>query len=273
MAAAPGTLKVRILDADHQTTTAARVNVMGSDSAFYEPDPAHNALSGYSLKRKGNRGNVTPLRYFGAFFYTEGSFEVKLPPGIARIEVTKGYSYYPALAEVKIEDGKTASYDVVLQRVIDMPRYGWHSTDTHLHFDRADAAADGAILQLLSAEDIELGHILTAQSAKGWGMHSLNSLGPYSIVSGREATSAGLGHINMLLFKELPPAVRNAAPPPPGFPLASIYDQVVEAGGFMQHDHAGYGQEIYSDVVLGKSDAVELIQFGLYRPAIGIDGY
>src|SRR5579871_2535179 len=115
--AATGTLKVRILDADRHTITAARVNVIGSDSAFYEP--AENRLSAYSLKRKGNRGNVTPLRYFGSFFYTEGAFEVQLPSGIARIEVTKGYSYYQHLAEVKIEDGQTSSYDVVLQRVID----------------------------------------------------------------------------------------------------------------------------------------------------------
>jgi hypothetical protein len=270
---ATGTLKVRILDADRHTTTAARVNIMGSDSAFYEPDPAQNPLSGYSLKRKGNRGNVTPLRYFGSFFYTEGAFEVKLPPGIARIEVSKGYSYYRSLAEVKIEEGKESSYEVVLQRVIDMPANGWHSTDTHLHFDRSEASADATIFQLLSAEDIELGHILTAQSAKGFGMASLNAQGRYSMVSGREATSAGLGHVNMLLFNQLPAAVRNAPSPPPGFPLASLYDQVLAAGGAMQHDHAGYGQEIYADAVLGKSDAVELLQFALYRPEIGIDGY
>src|ERR1051325_4923937 len=124
--AAPGILKVRIVDPDTHTTTAARVNVIGPDNAFYEPDPAQNRLSAYSLKRKGNRGNVTPVRYFGSFFYTEGTFEVKLPSGIARIEVAKGYTYYRALAEVKIEEGKTSNYDVLLQRVIDMPRYGWH---------------------------------------------------------------------------------------------------------------------------------------------------
>ena len=272
MLAAPGTLKVRILDPD-RSITAARVNVMGSDNAFYEPDPSQNPLSAYSLKRKGNRGNVTPLRYFGSFFYTEGTFEVKLPAGIARIEVTKGYSYYQSLSEVKIEEGKTSNLDVALQRVIDMPASGWHSTDTHLHFDREDATADPAILQMLSAEDIELGHILTRESAKGYGIESLNKQGRYSIVSGREATSSGLGHINMLLINEVPAAVRKDPSPPPGFPLAALYDQIVAAGGAMQHDHAGYGQEIYSDVVLGKSDAVELLQFGLYRPEIGIDGY
>ena len=271
IAAATGTLRVRILDTDRHTITAARVNVMGADNAYYEP--VNNPLAEYSLKRKGNRGNVGPLRYFGSFFYTEGSFELQLPPGIARIEVSKGYAYYPAIAEVKVEDGRTSTYDVILQRVIDMPAAGWHSTDTHLHFDRANPAADANILQLLSAEDIEFGHILTIQSAKGWAMNSLNSLGRYAIVSGREATSPGLGHVNMLLFSEPPPAVRNEMHPPPGFPLAALYDQVLAAGGAMQHDHAGYGQEIYADAVLGKSDAVELIQFGLYRPAIGLDGY
>ena len=34
LSAAPGTLKVRVLDADNKTVTAARVNVIGSDNAF-----------------------------------------------------------------------------------------------------------------------------------------------------------------------------------------------------------------------------------------------
>jgi hypothetical protein len=264
LAATPGMLKVRVLDADHKTVTAARVNVIGSDNAFYEPE--QNPLAEYSLKRKGDRGNVSPLRYFGSFFYTDGSFELKLPPGLTRIEVSKGYSYYTSIAEVRIEEGKTSNFEVTLQRVIDMPRYGWHSTDTHLHFDRSETGADPPILQLLSAEDIEMGHILTRESAKGYGMDSLNTSGRYSIVSGREITTPGLGHINQLMFKKLPAPVA-------GVPLTTLYDQAVADGGAMQHDHAGYGQEIYADAVLGKSDAVELIQFGLYRPEIGLDGY
>jgi hypothetical protein len=56
-------------------------------------------------------------------------------------------------------------------------------------------------------------------------------------------------------------------------PLASIYDQALAAKGALQHDHGGYGQEIYADAVLGKSDLVELLQFGLYRPEIGLEGY
>ena len=89
-----GQLQVRIYEADHKTLSPARVNVIGSDHAFYEP--ADNPLAQFALKRSGNRSNVGPVRYYGSFFYTEGSFVVSLPPGSARVEVWKGYSYYPS---------------------------------------------------------------------------------------------------------------------------------------------------------------------------------
>src|SRR5262245_65426716 len=118
-AAAPGILRVRVLDAVHKNILPARVNVIGSDHAYYEPDPSRNALSEYSLKRKGNRANVGPLRYYGSFFYTDGTFEVKLPAGPARVEVCKGYGYYKSVVEAEISPGRTASVDVALQRIID----------------------------------------------------------------------------------------------------------------------------------------------------------
>src|SRR4051812_652410 len=270
-AGATGTLKVRVVDGTHKNIVPARVNVIGSDNAYYEPDPAHNPLAEYSLKRKGNRANVGPLRYYGSFFYTDGSFEVKLPPGPARIEVRKGYGYYVSLGEVEIPSGKSIDFDVTMQRVIDMPRYGWHSMDTHLHFDRGEPETDRRIAQLLAAEDIELGHILAAHSAKGFGMASLHSESIYSMISGRETTIPALGHVNLLMIDDLIPAIRGT--PPAAVPLAAIYDQTLAAKGAMQHDHGGYGQEIYADAVLGKSDLVELLQFGLYRPEIGLDGY
>ena len=143
--------------------------------------------------------------------------------------------------------------------------------DTHLHFDRGEAGADHRIAQLLAAEDVELGHILTAKSSKGFGLASIFSELPYSMASGREATSAGLGHVNLLLIDDLIPAIHATPSPAPNVPLASLYEQALAAKGAMQHDHGGYGQEIYADAVLGKSDLVELLQFGLYRPEIGLD--
>src|SRR6266481_773986 len=219
-AGATGTLKVRIFDAGHKNIVPARVNVIGSDNAFYEPDPARNPLAEYSLKRKGNRPNVGPLRYYGSFFYTDGTFEVKLPPGPARIEARKGYGYYTSLGEVEIPAGRTTNFDLVMQRVIDMPRYGWHSMDTHLHFDRGEAENDRRIAQLLAAEDVELGHILAAHSSKGFGMASIHTESIYSMISGRETTIPALGHVNLLMIDDLIPAIRGA--PPVSVPLAVL---------------------------------------------------
>ena len=39
LASASGFLRVRILDAGHKTAVPARVNVIGSDSAYYERIP------------------------------------------------------------------------------------------------------------------------------------------------------------------------------------------------------------------------------------------
>ena len=257
LASDPGILQVRIYDTDRKTVTAARVNVIGSDNAFYEPDSSANPLAPFSLKRAGNRSNTGPLRYYGSFFYTEGNFEVKLPTGIARVEIWKGYSYYPIVLQAKIALGQTTKAEAVLQRAVDMPRYGWQSSDVHLHPDRATPESDHRVVQVLSAEDIELGYIGTPRTAKGYGINSLYSEGRYQVVSGREITTPNLGHINFFMVDNLIPMLRNGSSPP-GTPLAAMYDQVRDAHGAMQHNHGGYGMEIYADVVMGKSDWVEL---------------
>src|SRR4051812_24014071 len=108
-----GTLQVRIIEAGGTAVVPARVNVIGSDSAFYQPDAATNPLAEYNFNRLGNRSNVGPLRYQGSFFYTEGSFALKLPPGVARVEVSKGYGYYRSVQEAHIAPGKMTNLDVM----------------------------------------------------------------------------------------------------------------------------------------------------------------
>jgi hypothetical protein len=132
---AGGILAVRILNAAGETTPA-RVNVVGSDHAYYEPAAADNALHDWSLKRIGFRINRGPLRYYGSFFYTEGAFQVRLPPGPVRVEVRKGFDHHPATVETMIVKGRQTDLDVSLRPLVDMAKAGWFATDTHLHFNR-----------------------------------------------------------------------------------------------------------------------------------------
>lgn len=195
-----------------------------------------------------------------------------MPPGSARVEIWKGYSYYPVVLQARIAAGQTAKAEAVLQRAVDMPKCGWQSSDVHLHPDRATPESDHRVVQVMSAEDVELGYIGTPRTAKGYGIASLYGEGRYQIVSGREITTPNLGHINFFMTESLIAMLRNG-PAPSGTPLSAMYDQVREVRGAMQHNHGGYGMEIWADVVLGKSDWVELGQFGGYRPAIGQAGY
>jgi hypothetical protein len=275
-----GTVQVRILDHDRKTITPARINIIGSDNAFYEPNPATNPLADYSLKRTGNRSNVGPLRYQGSFFYTDGTFEISLPPGIAKVEVSKGYRYYRSVAEVEIVSDRTNSVDIILRPFIHDSPSGWHSVDPHLHFDRGRIGNDHIITQLLAAEGVDFGYIMTERSADGYGTTSIFEDSGVSIVSGYEVVNSALGHVNLIMVESEIPAVQNIGPIPPELsarptelPLAEIYEQAQAAGGVTQHNHGGYGEEILSDVVLGKSDWVELLQFGAYRPRIGLEGY
>src|SRR5262249_3535771 len=66
-AALHGTLRLTIVDAATRQPTFARLNVVGSDGNFYEPDK--NPLAPWSLHRLGNRLGKGPFRYYGWFFY------------------------------------------------------------------------------------------------------------------------------------------------------------------------------------------------------------
>jgi hypothetical protein len=280
-----GTLVVRILDPQGRPTPA-RVNVIGSDHAYYEPDAARNPLSPFSLKRKGNRSDRGPARYYGSFFYTNGSFEVTLPPGPARLEVRKGYSNYPAIFDAAVVAHRSTPIDIPLAPLVDMAKEGWHSVDTHLHFERP-LGDDPRLFDLLEAEDVRFGHSLSGNSTSrytgdpadqgtvqslGYGPGSEARRGSSAIVSGNEFISPALGHVTQILIDGLPQADGKSTDTAKGPALATIYDQTVERSGAMGHAHGGSSQEIYADVVLRKSDWVELLQFGGYR-GIRLEGY
>jgi hypothetical protein len=280
-----GTLAVRIVDALGRVTPA-RVNVIGSDHAYYEPDPARNPLSPFSLKRKGNRSDRGPARYYGSFFYTSGAFEITLPPGPARLEVRKGYAHYPAIVDTSVLAHRSTPIEIPLTAVVDMAKEGWHSVDTHLHFERP-LGDDPRLFDLLDAEDVRFGHSLSGNSTPrytgdpadqgtvqslGYGRVSEARRGMTAIVSGNEHIANPLGHVTQILLDRLLPADGKDTDTSKGPALATIYDQTVERSGAMGHAHGGSNQEIFSDVVLRKSDWVELLQFGGYR-GIRLDGY
>jgi hypothetical protein len=283
-ASADAKVMVRIIDAATGKPTPCRVNLLGSDGNYYEPKD--NPLARWSLHRTGNRRTKGPFRYYGWFFYTLGTVEANVPAGALRIEVAKGYEYRPVTKQIEVTKEKSTVVEIRLERSLDMAARGWYSGDTHIHLDRQNEKETSDALQLIEAEDIRFGFLLAMNDPKtytgtmetqtwpqdmGMGRASARSHGIYTITSGQEYRNKAYGHILLLLNDRL--VFPDESFDPNDWPL---FDAVVrdthDANGVALHAHGGYEQEIYADYVHGAGDAIEVLQFAVYR-GVGLEGW
>jgi putative membrane-bound dehydrogenase-like protein len=286
-ASGENTARLRILIRDRSIAlpTACRINVIGPDGNFYQP--AASRLSPYSLTGqwpntgKGNREGKAPIRYFGRFFYAANEVELTVPRGLVRIEAWKGFEYRPVVKQVKIAAGHEAEpVRVELEHTVPMVSMGYYSGDLHLHLPRSTEADDQVIFNLLEAEDIHFGSLLAYNEPpgsytgsmdamatpqhRGLGEASARQRGAIWITSGQEYRSTTYGHLNLYWRSDL---VQNGHKTDANnWPLfGHLGRETRRDGGYAVYAHGGYGQAIYSDFVQKNVDAVELLQFGVYR--------
>lgn len=292
LATAPesATLKLTFLDEATGKPTPCRVNVIGPDGQYYQP--AANRLSQYSLTGqwpatgKGNRRGKAPVRYLGRFFYSDGTTSLKVPPGQIRIEVWKGFEHEPVTKTIAALPSKEHQVEVKLRRTVSAADLGYYSGDTHLHLERASEAHENDIFNLLEAEDVRYGGVLCYnptssysgqmraqefQQLRGLGVSSIQRRGDYRIISGQEYRSGQYGHTKVFLADDLVQPGKSYDPN-----TWSVFGKAVSDiranGGLVFWAHGGYEKEIWADYILGGSDGIELMQFGIYRP-IGLAGW
>ena len=286
-----GHLRIIIHDRATGKPTACRLNVVGPEGNFYQP--ITNRLSSYSLTGewpktgKGNREGKAPVRYLGRFFYSNGEVDIAVPTGSVRIEVWKGFEYRPVTKHVDVTEGEIKNVLVELARTVPMTELGYYSGDPHLHFPRQTETDDKVILDLLEAEDIQFGSVLAynepagpysglvesmaAPQLRGLGTRSVQSRGPTSIASGQEYRSSTYGHLNLYWLDSL--ALAGQKVDANNWPLpGQLGRDTKRRGGFAIHAHGGYRQAIYADFAQKNIDAVELLQFGIYR-GIALDDW
>jgi putative membrane-bound dehydrogenase-like protein len=284
-------VEITVIDAATGRPTPCRLNVVGPDGNFYQPRP--DRLSPYSLagqwprSGKGNRAGKGPFRYFGRFFYTTGSISVRAPAGEVRVEVWKGLEFTPVRKTVIVKAGETTRAEIAIARPEALSAFPYDSGDPHLHIGRSSDADDALIFDLLETEDIRFGTPLMYNEPsgpytgvreklgypqlRGLGAASERSRGPYRIISGQEYRSRTYGHLNLFLRDDL---VREGqsydADRWP--PFGDVGRETRKQGGYAFYAHGGYAQVIYADFVRRDVDAVELLQFGVYR-GIGLEDW
>jgi hypothetical protein len=280
-----GRLEIHVRDAATGRFTACRLNVVGPDGNYYQPET--NCLAPYGLTSEwpkagawGNRREKGPYRYLGRFFYTTGAVEVAVPPGQARLEAAKGFEFAPTAQTIEIAAGQAKAVELLLTRTADASQFGYFGGDPHFHFPRRTDQDDNTMLALLAAEDLHFGALLAynepmgpyaglmekldSPQLRGLGLASVRERDGYALISGQEYRSTTYGHLLLYLRDGLVfPAERFNADDWPVF--GEVAREVQSAGGLAIQAHGGYAQEVYADGALGTVKAVELLQFGIYR--------
>ncbi len=288
--AGTGKLKIVVRDKATGKPTPCRINVVGPDGNFYQPPENHltkYAISGVwplpdkkGNKAWGNRPEKAPWRYLGRFFYSTGEIAVDVPAGKARVEVWKGFEYKPQTLDVSMQAGNTQAAEITLERTAAMSPLGYHGGDLHLHFARGTEKDDETILDLLEAEDVWFGTPLAYNEPAGpyagfmdkmdspqfreLGEGSVKLRGTTRIMSGQEYRSGTFGHLNLYLRDKLVFEGQSFhTDDGPAYGIVGADTQT--DGGIAIHAHGGYALEIYADAALKTVNAVELLQFGVYR--------
>lgn len=158
----PAVIKGKLLDFELDELWPGRVFVLGSDRMYRRGKKyaANETLSTKQLLQFWNQGRYYQL----PFFYSDGTFEVKVPPGVTETTLERGFEHRIVTKQVDLQPGEVREIVMTSGRMIDMRDLGWISGDTHVHWVTNQWNVDMP-LELLAevqrAEDVRVANNLT----------------------------------------------------------------------------------------------------------------
>jgi len=185
----------------------ARVEVRASDGKYYTALDAIPIGGDCTMSRSpkvlidtaastefSNRFDVINPYTKTKQFYSSGTSSLRIPPGPATIKVYKGSEYLVSESKIAIPETGSISYEVRINRWINMPEKGWYSGDDHLHIARPSADLNTAVSKLMQAEDIHVANLLqmgkvedfTIAKQYAHGSQSRYQEGDYILAAGQE---------------------------------------------------------------------------------------
>jgi len=152
------------------------------------------------------------------FFYSDGTFEISLPPGKVEITLERGFEHPLVRKTIELQAETTHTVSLSSKRFVDMRDRGWIGGDTHVHWsvNSWDENEDPGLLRVVQrAEDVRVVNNLTLSQwrpGKPFVKPDHAPMGPfaalcdedYLVQMGEEFRNDNqYGHINLLNLKEL----------------------------------------------------------------------
>lgn len=147
------TVHVRVNDAATGKATPLRLRFLDESGNEYVP---FGRLAPF-VEQSGVEAGGSVQLGTEHFVYIDGACEIRLPPGLIRVEGTKGPEYSPLRRQLTLGPGQI-SLRLSVERWIDLRAEGWYSGDTRAHdltphAALLEGAAEGlAVVNLLAQE-------------------------------------------------------------------------------------------------------------------------
>jgi hypothetical protein len=160
----PAVIRGELLEAASGEAFPGRVYVLGSDRIFHRDTRfgAQDTLSTKPLLQFLSRN--LPKSYTFQFFYSDGKFEIKVPPGETRLTLERGFEHFPVSTNLILAPGEARQVNLSSGRFLDMKQLGWVNGDTHVHWAK-NGWSQNEDINLLAivqrAEDLRVANNLT----------------------------------------------------------------------------------------------------------------
>jgi hypothetical protein len=199
-------------------------------------------------------------------FYTDGFFEMQLPPGRYTVRISKGLEYLDQQYNLDLEAGKVVTRNFRMKRWIDMPQRGWYSADDHIHIRRSPRE-DSLLMKWIQAENLNVGVFLrmgdfhsTYYEQYAWGEKGIYQKGNHLLTAGQEdprtpelGHALGIGASDRVRYQN------------EYYYYDQVFDKLHALGGLTGYAHQAETFHGYRGLVLdglrNKVDLLEILQF------------
>lgn len=254
-------IHVELIDSHTRQPTPVRVKLVNARGHHTNvPDEAISIM--YGRDDRPERYSYQP----DSSFYVDGEFNLELPAGQYKLQLSNGMEYLEQFHEINLETCDRKTFTFEMERWINMADSGWYAADDHIHIRRSPRE-NPLILKWVEAEGLNVGVMLqmgdfwaTYFSQYAFGEEGVFQEGESMLSTGQEEPRTHeIGHTIAMVADDFV-RYRNAY-----YEYDKYFDEVHRLNGIMGYAHQGMSfngfRGMTLDVLAGKVDFLELMQF------------
>ncbi len=264
---AGGTLRLKVVEKGTGRPLVARVTLQEKPGKFHAPV-----------------GTLYRIERSNGHFYCREQAELSLPAGVHQLRAYRGPEYRPSRSEIRIEQGKTTTITVELERWEDFADHGLYSGENHIHANYGYGEwynTPQSMLDQCEGEDLNVCNFMVANSDTDGVFDREFFRGRPDVLAGpntvlywnQEFRSTSWGHMTLVNLRQVVEPIftgfKDTTNPWDTPTNSDIADRTHWQQGLVNYTHVAQnaadpylgaytGKGLPIDVALGKIDTVDI---------------